>query len=185
MMTRETRMTYLKQRLQIVFNVRWPRCAGASAPRQHALTVLRTLWSGRTFITCCLVLGLLVGCATTNADKFQGTWQVDVERTLAIDPQLRQLIRDDPTALDDFRNLKRIGWFRFQGGHVQVNDGTENIQRATYRVVSENETQLVIYSRSSRQTAPRKMVVTFLDDDRIEISIPDQNRRLELTRQRR
>ncbi len=135
-------MTYLKQRLQTVSNIRGPRYALSPAPRPHEHTSLNTLWSRRAFITSCLALGLLVGCAITNADKFQGTWQVDVERTLAVDPQLKKLIRDNPKALDDFRNLRRVGWFRFQGGQVQVNDGTENIQRATYRVVSESKTRV-------------------------------------------
>ena len=137
----------------------------------------------RSYLMCTLLLNLAAAsCATTSVERFEGTWKLDIERTVALSSQLQRLIADDPNAFAEFQRLQRIGWFEFQGGQARIYDGSGPGKTASYRVVKHSPQALIIDSMSEQLKSPRRMIVTFLTDTTIELNIPDQRRRIVLQR---
>ena len=139
----------------------------------------------------CFVIASMVlatGCTATSVSLFQGTWKLNVERTIAIDSALNQKAKADPKVRSQLHQISRRGAFRVFNSagvdYLETNDGTGTIKRWMYKVLQHSPGRLIVDAQNISSQEVRRMEVSFFGEDAIEIFAPQKSTRIAFRRSR-
>ena len=135
-----------------------------------------------------VIIALTGGCTATTVSLFQGTWKLNVERTIAIDSALNQKAKADPKVRSQLHQISRRGSFRvFRSAgvdYLETNDGTGNVKRWMYNVLQHSPGRIVLDAQNINSREVRRMEVSFFGEDAMEIFAPQKSTRIAFRRAR-
>ncbi|MEE2788270.1 MAG: hypothetical protein VX589_13085 [Myxococcota bacterium] len=116
------------------------------------------------WIVCASLIGVLASCGPKPpSERFYGDWHVDIEKTLSLDPETRNL------AQSDLRNVRKITqkWmktirFSFdKGGTLAIRYGSD-VQRHHFKVRAVEPTRVRLETTFEGNTQP--LTLRYKDD---------------------
>ena len=119
--------------------------------------------------------------ATSNHDKFQGTWAVDIERMLTMDPRAAEMIKAKPEMKEMMTKTMSQASFTVTKDGISVT-GFGKDQKAAYTVKKDEGSTLVIESQDEGKEEKESITITFDSADTATMTKDGQDQKMPLKR---
>ncbi|MFT7625995.1 MAG: archaellum component FlaG (FlaF/FlaG flagellin family) [Myxococcota bacterium] len=119
----------------------------------------------------------------SNHERIQGTWTINVEKLIELDPRAKQEIAGNPQAKAMMVKMLGSATFTFTAKGIDATIGGKS-ERATYKVQLDSGNLLVIESQDVGATEVEAIKVVFGGDDSLIMSKRGESERIPLTRAR-
>jgi hypothetical protein len=117
----------------------------------------------------------------SNHDRFQGTWAIDVDRMIELDPKAAEMLKENPSMREMMEKMMGKATFTITPTDLVANLGQKE-QKATYTVREDQDNVLVIESVDSGREDVEVITATFESDDSLILGKEGETDRIPLVR---